>query len=259
MPVLFVGHGSPMNMILDNDFTRSLIRWGKALPRPKAIMVISAHWLSKGTRVASGDKPEMIYDFSGFPKELYNFKYACPGASEFARQIQASSADLIECDHVRGLDHAAYAVLKYMFPAADIPVFEVSLDYLFNQWEPKPLRYHYGLAQRFVDLRTQGVLIMASGNMVHNLSQIEYDIETPVYDWALKLDEKMKEKLSHEDHAYLIDILNHEKNAALAIPTLDHYLPMIYALGLQEKGESLKFMYEGIQNGSISMRSFQIG
>jgi 4,5-DOPA dioxygenase extradiol len=223
MPVLFIGHGSPLNIILDNSFTRSLGVLGKHLPKPKAIMVISAHWLTKGTFVGCTEKPKTIYDFYGFPEKLYETTYPCPGAPEEASFVTgAVKKAAVKCDHVWGLDHGAWAILKHLYPPADIPVFQLSLDYSFNEWDPKPLQYHYDLAAGLSELRSRGVLIM--GN--------------------------------HQD---LIHYPNMGKTAVLAVPTLDHYLPMIYAIALQEKNEPLVFTYEGFQYGSISMRCFQIG
>jgi 4,5-DOPA dioxygenase extradiol len=261
MPVLFIGHGSPMNMVSDNGFTRSLKKLGASLPAPKAIMVISAHWLTHGTFVSCVKKPEMIYDFYGFPGELYQVKYDCPGAAEYARlaKDQLKGDSRTECDEDRGLDHAAYSPLKHMFPEADIPVFELSLDYSFNNWAPKPIEYHYKLARGLAHLRQEGVLIIGSGNIVHNLGKIEYETDAEPYSWAVEIDEKIKANLAKGAHEYLIKFPVMGKEGSLAAPTLDHYLPMIYAIALREKGEPFSFTYEGIQNASISMRCFQIG
>jgi len=261
MPVLFIGHGSPMNMVLDNSFTRSLKELGKTLPRPKAILVISAHWLTQGTFVASTAKPGMIYDFYGFPRELYEVRYNCPGAPEYARMtwdLLAGKKE-ITCDNSRGLDHASYSILKYMYPEADIPVFNMSLDYTFNSWVEKCVQTHYDLGLQLRRLRQEGVLIIGSGNMVHNLDQIDFDIEAKPYSWAADIDKLFKRELEKNNHKFFIDFPESGTSAVLAAPTLDHYLPMIYALALQEKNEHVQFTYEGIQNGSISMRGFRIG
>lgn len=261
MPVLFIGHGSPMNMILENGFTRSLAQLGRSLPRPEAVMVISAHWLTQGTCVTCAKKPRMIYDFFGFPAELYEIRYDCPGGPEcvnLARDLTGAECDM-DSGRAWGLDHAAYSPLRHMYPAADIPVFEMSLDYSFNNWAPKPLEHHYALAKRLSELRRRGVLILCSGNMIHNLDRIAPVIDAPPYDWALEIDERLKYSLLYGDQRFLLSFPNSGKDGSLAAPTLDHYLPMVYALGLQESNEKLKFTYEGIQNGSISMRSFQIG
>jgi 4,5-DOPA dioxygenase extradiol len=260
MPALFIGHGSPMNIISSNSFTKDLQKLGKDLPRPKAIMVISAHWLTDGTFVTCTEKPETIYDFSSFPMELYEKEYPSPGAPECARLVTETAKQVrIECDQEWGLDHASWAILTHMYPKADIPVFEMSLHYSFNEWNPKPLQYHYGLASDLAHLRQRGVLIIGSGNIVHNLGMIDYETDAKPFDWAVEIDEKMKANLVSGNHKELIDFSKMGKGAAMAIPTLDHYLPMIYILGLQEKNEPLTFVHEGIQNGSISMRAFRIG
>jgi 4,5-DOPA dioxygenase extradiol len=261
MPVLFIGHGSPLNIILDNSFTRSLAALGKRLPKPKAIMVISAHWLTKGTFVGCTEKPETIHDFFGFAEELYDVGYPCHGASgEAALVTETLKKAAVTCDHSRGLDHGAWAILRHLYPRADIPVFQLSLDYTFNEWDPKPLQYHYELAAGLSELRSRGVLIIGSGNIVHNLGMFDFtNIEAKPFDWAVEFDEQVRSNLISGNHQDLIHFRNMGKAAALAVPTLDHYLPMIYAISLQEKNESLAFTYEGFQYGSISMRCFQIG
>ena len=261
MPVLFIGHGSPMNLILKNNFTRSLEKLGKNLPEPEAILVISAHWLTGGTYVSCMDKPEMIYDFYGFPRELYEMKYPSPGSPDDARYVtEKVQKTQVKCNYDWGLDHASWAVLRHMYPDADIPVFEMSLDYSFNEWNPKPLQYHYDIASELADLRTRGVLIIGSGNIVHNLGLIDFqNIDAQPYEWAIEFDEFVKFNLINQNHKELVNFKEMGKHASLAVPTLDHYLPMIYAIALQGKDETLKFTYEGFQNGSISMRCFQIG
>jgi 4,5-DOPA dioxygenase extradiol len=262
MPALFIGHGSPMNMVLANGFTRSLADLGPRLPRPEAIMVISAHWLTHGTFVGCMEKPRLIHDFSGFPEELYRVKYDCPGAPAPARQVTGldGARGLIRCDTMWGLDHASYAVLRHLFPAADIPVFEMSLDYSFNDWHPKQVSYHYKLGRRLRPLRDMGILVIGSGNMVHNLDLVDFaNMDAPPFDWAAEADGRMRSHLLAGDHRELVDYLSMGEAASLAIPTLDHYLPMIYTLALQEEGEEIGFIHEGFQNGSVSMRSFRIG
>ncbi len=259
MPVLFVGHGSPLNITLKNAFTSSLAALAGSLPRPRAIMVISAHWLTSGsTRVCSAEKPRTIYDFYGFPGELYQIKYPAPGFPEGANLVASLSQD-VQSDQEWGLDHASWAILKHMYPRADIPVFEMSLDYAFGSRGNKPIQYHYDLAGSLKRLRTEGILIIGSGNIVHNLREIDYNLEGKPFDWAVDMDERVKRNLLKRDHEDLIHYLNMGRNASLGIPSLDHYLPMIYTLALQEAGEQLRFVYEGFQNGSVSMRSFQIG
>ena len=261
MPVLFIGHGSPLNIILDNSFTRSLTALGKRLPKPKAIMVVSAHWLTKGTFVGCVEQPETIYDFYGFAEELYDVVYPCRGASgEAAFVAETLKQAAVTCDTSRGLDHGAWAILRHLYPRADIPVFQLSLDYTFNEWDPKPLQYHYDLADGLSELRSRGVLIIGSGNIVHNLGMFDFtNIDAKSFDWAVEFDERVRSNLLSGNHQDLIHYRNMGNSAALAVPTLDHYLPMIYAIALRKKNEPLTFTYEGFQYGSISMRCFQIG
>jgi 4,5-DOPA dioxygenase extradiol len=260
MPVLFIGHGSPMNVVLENDFTRHLTALGKKLPRPKAILVISAHWLTSGTRLTCNDKPETIHDFYGFPNELYKMKYPSPGAPEYARMVERWVRKAqVSCDPGWGLDHGAWSVLHYMYPKADIPVFEMSLDYSPGEWHRKTVQYHYDLAKELQPMREKGVLIIGSGNIVHNLEVIDFDnIDAKPYDWAVEFDEKIKSDLLSRHHEDLINYRLLSKNVLLAAPTLDHYLPMIYSIGLQERNESVEFTHEGFQHGSVYMRSFKI-
>ena len=260
MPALFIGHGSPMNVISKNDFTESLAALGKSLPEPEAIMVISAHWLTPGTYVGCNEKPETIHDFYGFPEELYEIEYPCPGAPDKAEYVGNLVRKVpVKCRNDWGLDHAAWSILKHMYPEADIPVFEMSLDYSFNEWHPKPLQYHYDIASELAILREKRILIIGSGNIVHNLGRIDFrNIDAQPYEWAVEFDERVKLDLENRDHGGLINYQK-IKGSALAVPTLDHYLPMIYILALQGENEPLKFTYEGFQHGSISMRCFRIG
>jgi len=261
MPVLFIGHGSPMNIIEDNTYTRSLSALGKSLPQPEAIMVVSAHWLTNGTSVTCVERPKTIYDFYGFPKELYRITYPSPGAPDLAKKVATiTRKHPVTCSSSWGLDHASWAVLKHIYPKADIPVFEMSLDYTFNDWSPKPVQYHYDLGAEFAGLRDQGILIIGSGNIAHNLGIADFEnIDAATFEWAGEFDEAVKKNLLDRDHQGLIDFMSMGKTASLAVPTLDHYLPMIYAISLREKNEPLTFIHEGFQYGSISMRSFRIG
>ncbi len=261
MPVLFVGHGSPMNIVQRNDFTNSLAELGRSLPKPRAILVISAHWLTEGTYVTCMEKPRTIHDFYGFPKELYKINYPSLGAPNYAKSVIRSVKMVkIDCDTDWGLDHASWAILKHIYPKADLPVFEMSLDYSFNDWNPKPLQYHYDLASQLVEFRKNGVLIMGSGNIVHNLRLIDSsDIDAEPYDWAVEFDEKTKTNLIDRNHKDLMNCESMGRVASYAVPTLEHYLPMIYVIALQQKDEPVTFTYEGFQYGSISMRCFRIG
>jgi 4,5-DOPA dioxygenase extradiol len=260
MPVLFIGHGSPMNIVADNDFTRSLSTLAAELPAPEAIMVISAHWLTNGTLVGCMSEPRTIHDFYGFPHELYEMSYPCPGAPEHARLAREHlGLEAATCDEEWGLDHASWSVFHHMYPDADVPVFELSLDYSFNDWHPKSLEYHYELAKRLAPLRSEGVLILGSGNLVHNLGLIDFSTDAPVYGWAREADETIRSCLVERKHEPLLEIETFGRALELAVPTLDHYLPMIYSIALQEDDEPLSFTFEGFQNGSISMRCFRIG
>ncbi len=261
MPVLFIGHGSPMNAILQNDFTAALAGWGKKLPKPKAILVISAHYLSDGTFITCMEHPKTIYDFYGFPDELYQVEYPAPGSPAAARLARESVQNVqIECDDEWGLDHGSWTILKHMYPKADIPVVEMSLDYSpNNEWHPRSLKYYYDLAAELAPLRDRGVLIIGSGNIVHNLRLIDFSPETAPYDWAVEFDQKVKQDLLNRNHKDLLDCRNAGRTASLAVPTLDHYLPMVCAAALQEQNDPLEFVFEGIQHGSVSMRCFQIG
>jgi len=255
MPVLFVGHGSPMNAIADNAFTRKLGTWGNSFTeRPKAILVVSAHWLTHGTHVMISPKPKTIHDFGGFPQALYQIEYRAPGTPEFASETKhlITTTNVIDDDQW-GLDHGAWTVLRHMFPKADVPVFQLSIDF------SKPPVYHYNLAQELKSLRNKGVLIIGSGNIVHNLYQVDFDEHAKPFDWAIEFDETVKTKLQTHDYTDLINYSSLGKAASLSIPTNDHYLPMLYSLGLTDKNESLTFTYEEIQNASISMRCFQVG
>ena len=253
MPVVFVGHGSPMNVVSDNDFTRSLVDLGRELARPKAIMVISAHWLTSGTFVTCDRTPKTIHDFYGFPEELYLKQYPAPGSPEVAdRVIQIVKKPGISCGDW-GLDHASWLILKHMYPKADVPTFEMSLDYT------KSAQYHYDWASQLAPLREEGILIIGSGNLVHNIRAAQPDIDAEPYDWAVEFDEIVKENLINRYHQNLIDYPKYGRLSSLAIPTNDHYLPMIYAIALQEQNEPITFVYEGFQHSAASMRCFKIG
>lgn len=252
MPVLFVGHGSPMNAIEDNEFSRAWAALGSAAPRPRAILCISAHWETDGTRVTAMPKPKTIHDFGGFPSELYNKQYPADGSPAWAQTTcETIHSAHIEPDLTWGLDHGTWSVLCRMFPAADIPVFQLSLD---RKLTP---RRHYELGRELAPLREKGLLIIGSGNIVHNLSMLQWT-DKP-YDWAVEFDATAKALIEKQDHDALIHYDRLGSQAALAIPTNEHYLPMLYTLGLQDKNESLTFFTEKVVLGSISMRGFKIG
>lgn len=254
MPALFIGHGSPMNAIEQNAYTRSLHKLGQSLEKPKAIMVISAHWQTRGTYVHTSPAPKTIHDFGGFPKALFEVQYPAKGSPEFAEMVsQQITTTKVLHDDDWGLDHGAWAVLKQMYPGAEIPVFQLSLDF------SKGPAYHYNLAKELNALRNKGLLIIGSGNIVHNLGMLDWNNPTAKgFDWAIEFDEKVKTNLQNRNHAPLIDYAQMGKSAQLSIPTNEHYLPMLYAAALQQKNENLTFFYEEMQMGSISMRCFMV-
>jgi 4,5-DOPA dioxygenase extradiol len=256
MPTLFIGHGNPMNALYDNPFTRNLKSLGESLKeiKPNAILVVSAHWLTNGTAVAVTPKPQTIHDFGGFPEELFKQQYPAPGAQDLALETkQLITSTVVQEDQRWGLDHGAWTVLTHMFPEANIPVFELSIDYT------KPPEYHYNLATELKSLRKKGVLIIGSGNLVHNLYKVNLSDHAKPFDWAVEFDEVVKAKLISKQYDDLMNYRSIGASALLSIPTNDHYLPVFYTLGVTDKDEELKFTYEEIQNASISMRCFQIG
>lgn len=224
-------------------------------------MVISAHWLTSGTRVTSEARPKTIYDFYGFPDELYRVSYPSPGSPEDAKFIAGIIKEpSINVDYSWGLGHASWAILKHIYPKADIPVVEMSLDYSpYNGWNQLSLDYFYDLGKQLAPLRKKGVLIIGSGNVVHNLRVVDMDMYAQPYAWAVEFDEKVKHNLLARNHQELLDTRKMNRAASLSVPTLDHYLPMIFTIVLQEKGEELELVYEGFQNRSVSMRCFRIG
>ncbi|MDF2565308.1 MAG: ygiD [Massilibacillus sp.] len=253
MPALFIGHGSPMNIIEENNYTRSLMSLGNNLPKPAAILVVSAHWQTRGTYITSAELPPTIYDFYGFPEELYQESYPCPGSLKIARRVQDLMQTEVSGDSTRGIDHAGWAVLKHMYPQADIPTLQLSLDVRRSPQE------HYELGKNFVRLREEGVLIIGSGNIVHNLSQLDFSsmYGAKVYPWAAAFDKTIAELLVNHDHASLIAYEN-LPYANISLPTNEHYLPMLYTIAMQAEHEKLRFICTDIQNGSIAMRSFMI-
>ncbi len=257
MPVLFVGHGSPMNAIEENEFAAGWREMGKKLPRPAAILCVSAHWQSKGTKVTAMEEPETIHDFGGFPRELYEVQYPAPGSPDLARTTAGTVRDrVIELDITWGLDHGAWSVIRRMYPDADIPVVELSLDY---QLTPEQ---HYDLARELAPLRRKGVLIIGSGNMVHNLGLVSWEhLNTPgyAYDWALEADAAMKKSILGGDHAPLISFGSQGRAFRLAIPTPEHFLPLLYSLALREKDEPVELFNDRPVAGSLTMTSVRIG
>ena len=257
MPVLFIGHGSPMNGIEDTEFSRRWTQMAKEIPTPKAVLVVSAHWFTKGTQITAMDFPKTIHDFGGFPQELFDVQYQAPGnpalAKETAELLHSANVTL---DHDWGLDHGTWTVVRHMYPEAKIPVLQLSIDYT------KGAQYHYDLAKELYALRHKGVLIIGSGNMVHNLRMVAWDkMKEPGYgyDWALQMNDKFKNLISIGDHNPLINYESLGKEALLAVPTPEHYLPLLYTLGLRGKKDSIAFFNDKAVAGSLTMTSVKIG
>jgi 4,5-DOPA dioxygenase extradiol len=259
LPVLFIGHGNPMNALHDNSFTRSLNKLGVQIKNDftiNAILVVSAHWLTNGTFVNIHEKPEIIYDFSGFPDELYQVKYPAAGSAEFATETSKLNPNIITTNDW-GIDHGSWTILKHIFPLADIPVFQLSIDYY------KPLQYHFDLAVQLKSLREKGVLIIGSGNIVHNLRLSFQTIRTHgeefALDWAIEFDAWIKSKIDAREFNSIINYESAGEMGKLSVPTVDHYVPMIFSLGLSEKNESIIYTHEEVTFGAMSMRCFRIG
>lgn len=248
MPVLFVGHGSPMNAIEHNAFTAALKGLAEQLPRPKAVCVVSAHWVTEGSHVMTSAQPETIHDFYGFPPELYAVQYPAPGAPVEAGNLAANPA--IEPDETWGLDHGAWSVLRHMYPQADVPAFQLSLD------SRRDFKQHVELGREIAQLRERGVLILGSGNIVHNLRTIDWGNAHRAYDWAIEFDARVKNALESHDAAELSSPQHWgQKLLATAHPTAEHYVPLLYCMGAAEEKDSVTFPYEGFDFGSISMRA----
>jgi 4,5-DOPA dioxygenase extradiol len=253
MPALFIGHGSPMNAIEENEFGLAWEEMGRKLPRPKAILAVSAHWETMGTKVTAMEKPRTIYDFYGFPQALYEVTYPAPGSPDLAQTIRKVIKQTeIQPDLTWGLDHGTWSVLHRMFPLADVPVVQLSLD------RSKNALNHYKLGQQLRELREEGVLIVSSGNIVHNLRMVVFD-DALKFDWAETFDNQVKNWILANDHAPMIEYEKLGREAQLSINSAEHYLPLLYTLGLQEEGEPVSFFADRITYGSLSMRSIKIG
>ena len=256
MPVLFIGHGSPMNGIEDTAFSRRWAQMAKEIPVPKAVLVISAHWFTKGTKITAMDFPKTIHDFGGFPQALFDVQYPAPGnpvlAKETANLLHSAH---VELDHDWGLDHGTWTVVRHMYPDADIPVLQLSIDYT------KGPQYHYDLAKELYALRKKGVLIIGSGNMVHNLRMVAWDRlnDGYAYDWALQMNKQFKELIQSGDHKPLINYSGLGKEAMLAIPTPEHYLPLMYTLGVKSNKDDVSFFNDHAVGGSLTMTSVKLG
>lgn len=256
MPIFFFGHGSPMNAIEENQFVQGFRSSVAALQKPNAILCISAHWYTKGTKVTAMKQPQTIHDFGGFPKELFAVQYPAPGSPELALQTkELLLPNQVELDETWGLDHGTWSVVKHLYPHADVPVIQLSIDYT------QPAEYHYRLANQLQLLRSKGVLIIGSGNIVHNLRLVDFqnfDKDNYGYDWALEARDTINGYLLHGDYQPLLDFDRQGKAFDLAIPTPDHYLPLLYILGLQQKGETLSLFNDKMVAGSLSMTSIKI-
>jgi 4,5-DOPA dioxygenase extradiol len=255
MPLFFIGHGSPMNAIDSNAYTRMLGALGAGIPRPRAVLVISAHWMTEGSWVTAMPRPRTIHDFYGFPQELFDIQYPAPGSPEIAQLIAEMTIKpkVHQDQDIWGLDHGTWAVLRHLYPQADIPVLQLSL----NMAEPP--EYHVRLGQQLSPLRDKGVLILGSGNLVHNLRRLRWEPEAKPYDWAVEFDSWLKHKISDRDFDAVLNHFHDTTAGKVSVPTLDHYYPLHYILGAADDRDALKFEYEEIQNGSISMRSFRLG
>ena len=257
LPVLFIGHGSPMNGIEDNEFSRTWSKFGNEIPKPKAVLVISAHWLTNGTHITVMNNPKTIHDFGGFPQALFDVHYPAKGNPELAKYTsELITSTSIGLDHDWGLDHGTWTVVRHMYPNADIPVLQLSIDY------NKPAEYHYNLAKQLASLRKKGVLIIGSGNMIHNLRMVAWDKLSEAeygFDWAIEMNTLFKEKIGNNDFKSLLDYEKLNKAAKLAIPTPDHYFPLIYAMALQDNNDEVLFFNDKLVGGSLNMTSVKWG
>ena len=256
MPVLFLGHGSPMNAIEENEFVRGFRNIAKTIPTPNAIICVSAHWFTKGTKVTAMEMPRTIHDFGGFPQALFDVQYPAKGSPTLAKETKTLlSPSLVELDEKWGLDHGAWSVIKHLYPEANIPVIQLSIDY------NKSPQQHYELAQQLSSLRNKGILIIGSGNIIHNLRMVDFanaHKDNYGYDWAVEARSTINNYLLEGNYQPLIEYHKQSKAFQLAIPTPDHYLPLIYSLGLQEKGESVQLFNDKLLAGSLSMTSLKI-
>jgi 4,5-DOPA dioxygenase extradiol len=250
-PVLFIGHGSPMNAIQNNQYTQMLKATGESIPQPKAVLVISAHWETQNTLVHLSKKPRTIYDFGGFPSALYQIQYPCAGAVDIAELLIQKG--IAKGDHEWGLDHGAWTVLKYLAPKADVPCVQLSLNRQLD------LKGHFQLAQSLRFLREMGVLILGSGNLIHNLRQISWQESAQAFDWAKQIDQCVKTAIQDRDDAFFLETWPKDPQFKLAHPSIEHYLPMIYTLGVRDEQDQCKVLFDEIHHGSIAMRCLRWG
>lgn len=255
MPAIFFGHGNPMNALQTNVWTESWSALGRSMPRPKAILCVSAHWYPPATLVTAVEKPRTIHDFGGFPKPLFQVQYPAPGDLDLCKRVQEVLAPAeVGFDQRWGLDHGTWSVLVHVFPQADVPVVQLSMD------ETQPAQFHYDLGRRLAPLRDEGVLIIGSGNLVHNLHAYGWGRHVPEpYDWAVRFETSAREWMTSGNHQPLIDYEQLGREAMLSAPTPEHYLPLLYVLGAQQPGDRVSFPVEGVDGGSVSMLSVQVG
>jgi 4,5-DOPA dioxygenase extradiol len=255
MPALFVGHGNPMNALADNGYTKAWRSLGAALPRPRAVLCVSAHWYKPGAAVTAMSRPRTIHDFGGFPRELFAFEYPAAGEPGLASQVQRTLAPrAVELDLEWGLDHGAWSILCHLYPDADVPVVQLAID------ETLPAQGHYEIGERLTALREEGVLILGSGNLVHNLHAYAWGRrEVGPFDWAVRFETQARDWMLRGEHAPLVGYETLGSDAALSAPTPDHFLPLLYVLGASRSGERVSFPVEGVDGGSISMLAVQIG
>lgn len=255
MPAIFFGHGNPMNALLRNEWTEGWAAIGKDIDRPRAVLCVSAHWYLPATLVSAMPAPRTIHDFGGFPRELYQVQYPAPGDPELARRVKEMLAPLpVELDNSWGLDHGTWSVLMHAFPEADVPIVQLSID------ETQPAAFHFELGKRLAPLRDEGILIAGSGNLVHNLHTYAWGKHTPEpYDWAVRFETTAKELMVKGDFDPLVNYDSLERDALLAIPTPDHYLPLLYVLGARKTDDEITFPVQGVDGGSISMLTVRLG
>jgi 4,5-DOPA dioxygenase extradiol len=254
MPVIFFGHGTPMNTLARNRYTEAWRRLGQAMPRPRTILCVSAHWYTHGTGVTAMERPETIHDFYGFPQALFDVQYPAPGDPALAARVRdlLQSVD-VDLDQTWGLDHGTWSVLVHAFPDADVPVVQLSIDGM------QPPRFHYELGRRLAPLRDEGVLVIGSGNVVHNLRVLDRRDDAPGFDWAVRFNDHVRNALAARDHDALIDYAAGGEDAALAVPTPEHYLPLLYIAALQGEDEPISFPVDGIDKGSLGMLTVVAG
>jgi 4,5-DOPA dioxygenase extradiol len=255
MPAIFFGHGNPMNALLHNAYTERWSTIGKTVSRPKAILCISAHWYVPGAAVTVNTAPRTIHDFGGFPRELYEVQYPAPGDPDLARRVRTRLAPIpVEFDEHWGLDHGTWSVLRHVYPEADIPIVQLSID------ETRAASFHYEIGQRLAPLREEGILIVGSGNLVHNLHAYAWGRHTvDPFEWAVRFEQEARGLLESGDHRPLVQYETLGREAQLSIPTPDHYLPLLYVIGASGPQDRLSFPVEGVDGGSISMLSVQLG